>query len=92
MTPTGASPTGADPPDTVPQAAPQRRIARFRREVDAAVASALGGDAYILGPAVEAFERAFAARAGLAHCVGSPPAPTPSPSPCAPSASDPATR
>ena len=70
MTPTGASPTGADPPDTVPQAAPQRRIARFRREVDAAVASALGGDAYILGPAVEAFERAFAARAGLAHCVG----------------------
>lgn len=54
----------------IPQAAPARRIARFRAEVDAAVASVLGAGSYILGEAVESFERAFAEAAGLAHCVG----------------------
>ncbi|WP_430913426.1 DegT/DnrJ/EryC1/StrS family aminotransferase [Methylobacterium sp. sgz302541] len=54
----------------IPQAAPARRIARFRAEIDAAVASVLGGDSYILGEAVESFERAFAEEAGAAHCVG----------------------
>ncbi len=54
----------------IPQAAPQRRIARFRREVDAAVAAVMEGDSYILGAPVEAFEGAFAAYAGCAHAVG----------------------
>jgi dTDP-3-amino-3,4,6-trideoxy-alpha-D-glucose transaminase len=54
----------------IPQAAPPRRIARFRCEVDAAVASVLGGRDYILGSSVDAFERAFADHAGLSHCVG----------------------
>ncbi|MGV7033013.1 DegT/DnrJ/EryC1/StrS family aminotransferase [Methylobacterium symbioticum] len=54
----------------IPQAAPQRRIARFRREIDEAVAAILGGDAYILGAPVEAFEAAFAAYCGCAYAVG----------------------
>ncbi|MFO1061801.1 MAG: DegT/DnrJ/EryC1/StrS family aminotransferase [Dongiaceae bacterium] len=54
----------------IPQAAPQRRIARFRPEVDAAIAALLDGDRYILGPPVERFEAAFARHAGAAHAVG----------------------
>jgi dTDP-3-amino-3,4,6-trideoxy-alpha-D-glucose transaminase len=54
----------------IPQAAPPRRIARFRSEVDAAIATVLDGTGYVLGSAVESFERAFAAYAGLRHCIG----------------------
>lgn len=54
----------------VPQAAPHRRIARFRDEVDAAVRRALDSDTYILGDAVAAFEAAFAAYVGAGHCIG----------------------
>ncbi len=54
----------------IPQAAPQRRIARFRGTIDAAVAAVLGGDGYILGSAVAGFEASFAAYSGSAHCVG----------------------
>ncbi len=54
----------------IPQAAPQRRIARFRYEIDAALAAVIEGDEYILGAPVEAFERAFAPYAGCAHAVG----------------------
>lgn len=54
----------------IPQAAPQRRIARLRGEIDTAIASVLGGDGYILGSAVAAFEGAFAAYGGREHCVG----------------------
>ena len=57
-------------PPPVPQASPSRRIARFRAEIDAAVAGVLGGPDYILGPAVEQFELAFAAHEGAAHAVG----------------------
>lgn len=54
----------------IPQAAPPRRIARFRREVAAAITGVLDGPGYILGAAVAAFEREFAAHAGRAHGVG----------------------
>lgn len=54
----------------IPQAAPARRIARFRAEVDGAVAKILSGDGYILGEAVERFEAAFARAMGLAHAIG----------------------
>lgn len=54
----------------IPQAAPSRRIARFRAEVDCAVAAVIGGDAYILGETVEAFEHAFAQAVDAPHCVG----------------------
>ncbi|KAB1070554.1 DegT/DnrJ/EryC1/StrS family aminotransferase [Methylobacterium planeticum] len=54
----------------IPQAAPPLRIARFRREVEAAIASVLGGDAYILGSAVASFEAAFARHCGGRHGVG----------------------
>ncbi|MCJ2011955.1 DegT/DnrJ/EryC1/StrS family aminotransferase [Methylobacterium sp. J-076] len=58
----------------IPQAAPPLRIARFRREIDGAVARVLSGPSYILGEAVAAFEDAFAAGAGGSpqgsHCVG----------------------
>lgn len=54
----------------IPQAAPQRRIARLRGEIDSAVAAVLGGDGYILGSALAAFEASFAAYGGGAQCVG----------------------
>ncbi len=54
----------------VPQAAPALRIGRFRTEIDAAFDRVAGGDRYILGPAVEAFEAAFATYLGVAHCIG----------------------
>ncbi|GBU18087.1 MULTISPECIES: DegT/DnrJ/EryC1/StrS family aminotransferase [Methylobacterium] len=54
----------------IPQAAPARRIARFRRQVDEAVAAVLGGEAYVLGAPVEGFEAAFARFCGAGHCVG----------------------
>lgn len=54
----------------IPQAAPPLRIARFREEVDTAVARVLSGSSYILGEAVDAFETAFAAAVGADHCVG----------------------
>ncbi|GJD33541.1 DegT/DnrJ/EryC1/StrS family aminotransferase [Methylobacterium aerolatum] len=54
----------------IPQAAPPLRIARFRNEIDAAVARVLSGSSYILGEAVDAFETAFAAAAGAKFCIG----------------------
>lgn len=52
------------------QASPPLRIARFRPEIDAAIARVLGGTEYILGSAVAAFEAAFAEHCGSRHCVG----------------------
>jgi dTDP-3-amino-3,4,6-trideoxy-alpha-D-glucose transaminase len=54
----------------IPQAAPGLRLARFRTEIDAAIAAVLGGGTYILGIAVEAFEQAFATQIGVGHCIG----------------------
>lgn len=54
----------------IPQAAPPLRVARFRLAIDAAVARVLSSPSYILGEAVVAFEQAFAAHAGMEHCVG----------------------
>lgn len=56
--------------DVIPQAAPPRRIARFRSEIDLAVASVLAGSQYILGSAVDAFEQSFAAYAGRNYAIG----------------------
>jgi dTDP-4-amino-4,6-dideoxygalactose transaminase len=55
---------------TIPQADPSRRIARFRVEVEQAIAHAVASKHYILGPAVEGFEAEFAAYLGVRHCVG----------------------
>lgn len=57
-------------PTLVPPASPSRRIARFRAGIDAAVAAVLDGPDYILGAAVDRFERAFAAHEGAAYAVG----------------------
>ena len=54
----------------IPQAAPSLRIARFRSEVDAAIARVIDAGEYILGTAVEDFERSFAAYLGVKHVVG----------------------
>ncbi|KQP60673.1 DegT/DnrJ/EryC1/StrS family aminotransferase [Methylobacterium sp. Leaf108] len=54
----------------IPQAAPPRRIARFRPEIDAAVSAVLSGPDYILGAAVDAFETAFARYCGRGHGIG----------------------
>ena len=54
----------------IPQADPSRRIARFRTEIDHAIARVVSSSHYILGPAVELFEAEFAAYLGVKHCVG----------------------
>jgi dTDP-3-amino-3,4,6-trideoxy-alpha-D-glucose transaminase len=53
---------------------PVRDLARqdepLRAEIAAAVQRVIAGGRFILGPEVEAFERAFAAYCGVRHCVG----------------------
>ena len=52
------------------QAMPGLRIARYRAEIERAIAGVIEGASYILGPAVEAFEAEFAAYLGAGECVG----------------------
>ncbi|AZL58263.1 DegT/DnrJ/EryC1/StrS family aminotransferase [Tabrizicola piscis] len=54
----------------VPQAAPMRRIARYRPAIDAAIARVLDGGTAIGGVEVAAFEAAFAAFCGVGHAIG----------------------
>ena len=54
----------------VPQAAPGLRFERYRAEIDAAIARTLDRGRYVLGPAVEAFEAAFAEWLHAGYCVG----------------------
>ncbi|QDM28155.1 DegT/DnrJ/EryC1/StrS family aminotransferase [Tardiphaga sp. vice304] len=53
----------------IPQAAPSRRINRFRQEIDAAVSNVIGSDQYVLGSAVSSFETAFSKYVGCSDCV-----------------------
>jgi dTDP-4-amino-4,6-dideoxygalactose transaminase len=46
------------------------QYAAIKDEIDAAIARVIADCAFIQGPHVESFERAFAARIGAAHCVG----------------------
>jgi dTDP-4-amino-4,6-dideoxygalactose transaminase len=48
----------------------QAQYRSIKSEVDAAIGRVLDSSAFILGPEVEAFERAFAAYVGARHCVG----------------------
>ena len=61
------SPTRAE---TVPFVGLARQHAELREELEAAFARVVGGDAFILGAEVEAFEAEFAAYCGARHCVG----------------------
>jgi dTDP-3-amino-3,4,6-trideoxy-alpha-D-glucose transaminase len=45
-------------------------VARYRIDIDAAIARVLNSGDFILGPRVEEFERAFAHYVGVEHCVG----------------------
>jgi dTDP-4-amino-4,6-dideoxygalactose transaminase len=54
----------------IPQADPRAGYRAHKAELDAAIARVLEGGAYILGPEVEAFERAFAAYIGVGHGIG----------------------
>ncbi len=51
-------------------ASPLSQYRAHEADIRAAVTRVLEGGAYILGPEVEAFERAFAAYCGAAHAVG----------------------
>ena len=42
----------------------------IKDEVDAAIADVITNTQFILGPAVEKFERDFATYCGVAHCIG----------------------
>jgi dTDP-4-amino-4,6-dideoxygalactose transaminase len=54
----------------IPQASPQLRFARYRAQVDAAIARVIDSGLYVLGPAVAEFEASFAAYLGAGHAVG----------------------
>lgn len=60
----------SDVTEMIPQAAPMRRIARHRTEVEAAIARVLDGGSAIGGAEVAAFEAAFAAFCGVGHAIG----------------------
>jgi dTDP-4-amino-4,6-dideoxygalactose transaminase len=46
------------------------QYASIKEEVDAAIAAVIRDTAFVGGPFVKAFERAFAAYCGIGHCVG----------------------
>jgi dTDP-4-amino-4,6-dideoxygalactose transaminase len=54
----------------IPQAAPGRRFAERRSEIDAAIARVFDRGTFILGEEVDAFEAEFAAYLGAPHAVG----------------------
>jgi dTDP-4-amino-4,6-dideoxygalactose transaminase len=54
----------------IPQTDPRAGYLEKRSLIDAAIADVLEGGRYILGPAVEAFEAAFADAVGVAHAIG----------------------
>ena len=56
--------------DFIPPADPRAGYHAHRAAIDAAVARVLDSRSYILGPEVEAFERAFAAFIGCRHAIG----------------------
>ncbi len=58
------------PPPPIPPADPRANYLAHRMAIDAAIARVLDGGRYILGPEVEAFERAFASYLGASHAVG----------------------
>lgn len=55
---------------TVPLQDPTREVAELREPLDRAVEEVVESGAFVLGPAVESFERAVAARIGVDHAVG----------------------
>ena len=55
---------------TIPLVDLKAQYATIRDEVDGAIQRVLDSTAFILGPDVRAFEHAFAAYCGAAHCVG----------------------
>ncbi|HEX3954703.1 MAG TPA: DegT/DnrJ/EryC1/StrS family aminotransferase [Stellaceae bacterium] len=54
----------------IPQTDPRAGYLEHKAEIDAAIAAVLRSGQYILGPAVEEFERAFARWLGVGHAVG----------------------
>ncbi len=54
----------------IPAANPRAQYLSHQAEIDAAIAAALGGNRYILGPETQAFEREFAAYLGVQYAVG----------------------
>jgi len=54
----------------IPQADPARRFARFKPALDAAIAAVFSSGHYIFGPAVTAFEEAFAAFSQVSYAIG----------------------
>jgi dTDP-4-amino-4,6-dideoxygalactose transaminase len=56
--------------EPIPQTSPGAGVQERRAEYEEAISGVLGSGRYILGPAVERFEREFAAYLGSGHCVG----------------------
>lgn len=62
-------PTPAAPPRPVPLQDPTREYDELREEIDAALRKVIESGRFVLGPAVEGFEEAFARRHGVRHAV-----------------------
>src|SRR5512136_254079 len=54
----------------IPAANPQAQYLSHQTQIDAAIAAALGGNRYILGPQTQAFEQEFAAYLGVRYASG----------------------
>ena len=54
----------------IPAANPQAQYLSHQTEIDAAIAAALSGNRYILGPQTQAFEQEFAAYLGVRYASG----------------------
>ncbi len=54
----------------IPVADPRAQYLSHQAEIDAAIAAALGGNRYILGPQMQAFEQEFAAYLGVRYASG----------------------
>jgi dTDP-4-amino-4,6-dideoxygalactose transaminase len=57
-------------PEPIPLVDLKAQYAAIRSQVDAAMQQVLESTQFIMGPQVAAFEEAFAAYCGVAHCVG----------------------
>ena len=55
---------------SIPVANPHAQYLSHQAEIDVAIAAALSGNRYILGPETHAFEQDFAAYVGVAQAVG----------------------
>ena len=61
---------GSEPAQYIYTSNPRANYLSYKQEIDAAVQAVLDSTTHIMGPAVERFERQFAASVGVEHGIG----------------------